>query len=417
MTIWTPDWKVLIDGEEFTDATLANLSITSGRTDIFNQPAAGYCSVNLINLSNAIYGWGINTQIAIEVKDSTGSFVPIFGGWISDINIGVQNAGAAAVVTNAAITATGALSKLQKIITPGVLAKDYEGNQIYSLLEDYLYGTWNDVPAATTWATYNPTTTWANAQNQGIGEIDMPGDYELIARSTDDINLYDLISQLATSAFGYIYEDAQGNIGYADTTHRQDYLAANGYTTLTAGAAAFAGISTTQRIGDIRNKLILNYGTNYNSQVTKENTTSQTDYGLYSTQESWNLHNTADANSLGQRYVDLRSIPYQRFQSITFDLGNPEIDDSDRDALIGIFMGLPVQISGLPQNIATNGVFEGYVEGWSFRASYNGLQITFNASPIAFNQVAINWTQVSALEYWNTLSTTLTWEQAIGAIS
>jgi hypothetical protein len=417
MTIWTPDWKVLIDGEEITDATLANLSITSGRTDIFNQPAAGYCSVNLINLSNAIYGWGINTQIAIEVKDSTGSFVPIFGGWISDINIGVQNAGAAAVVTNAAITATGALSKLQKIITPGVLAKDYEGNQIYSLLEDYLYGTWNDVPAATTWATYNPTTTWANAQNQGIGEIDMPGDYELIARSTDDINLYDLISQLATSAFGYIYEDAQGNIGYADTTHRQDYLAANGYTTLTAGAAAFAGISTTQRIGDIRNKLILNYGTNYNSQVTKENTTSQTDYGLYSTQESWNLHNTADANSLGQRYVDLRSIPYQRFQSITFDLGNPEIDDSDRDALIGIFMGLPVQISGLPQNIATNGVFEGYVEGWSFRASYNGLQITFNASPIAFNQVAINWTQVSALEYWNTLSTTLTWEQAIGAVS
>ena len=80
-------------------------------------------------------------------------------------------------------------------------------------------------------------------------------------------------------------------------------------------------------------------------------------------------------------------------------------------------MGLPVEINGLPNNIATNGTFQGYVEGWSFRASYNGLQVTFNASPVAFNQVAIKWNQVSASEYWNTLSNTLTWEQAIGVVS
>lgn len=417
MSVWTPEWRILIDSTEVTDATLSNLTITSGRTDIFTQPAAGYCQINLINLSNAIYDWGINTQLTIEVKDSAATFVPIFGGWISDINIGVQNAGATAVVTNATVTATGALAKLQKIITPGVLSKDFEGNQILDLLQDYLYGTWNDVPAAQTWAAYNPTTTWAQALNLGIGEIDTPGDYEMIARSSSDTNLYNLVAQIATSAFGYIYEDGSGNIGYADTTHRQDYLATYGYTTLEAGAAAFAGVSTTQRIGDIRNQLYLNYGTNYSSQVIKQNTISQDDYGLYSDSVQWNLHNTADANSLGQRYVDLRSTPYQRFQSITYDLGNPEINDADRDALIGIFMGLPVQISGLPQNIATNGVFQGYVEGWSFRASYNGLAITFNASPIAFNQVAINWNQVSASEYWNTLSTTLTWEQAIGAVN
>lgn len=417
MTVWSPVWKIVVDDNELTSVTLADLSMTSGRTDIFTQPAAGYASLNLINLTNEVYGWGINTQLAIEVKNSTGTFIPIFGGWISDINIGVKNAGSTAVVTTAAITAVGALAKLQKIITEGDLSQDFEGNQIYSLLELYLAGTWQDVSPALTWANYPATTTWAQAENLGIGEIDMPGDYEMIARSPSNTNLYDLISQIATSAFGYIYEDANGNIGYADTTHRQDYLAANGYTTLDAGAAAFAGISTTQRIGDIRNRLILNYGNNASSSLTTDDTNSQDSFGLYVQQATSNIKHTADATSLSARYLDLRSTPYQRFQSISFDLGNPEIDNSDRDALIGIFMGLPVQISGLPNNIATNGTFEGYVEGWSFRASYNGLQVTFNASPIAFNQVAVKWNQVSPSEAWNTLSNTLTWEKAIGAVN
>lgn len=417
MSNWTPIWRVTIDGYEVTSATLANLTITSGRTDIFQQATAGYCQISLINLDNSVYGWKINYQLTIEVKDSAGVFVPIFGGWVSDINIGIQNAGSKSVVTNATVMAIGALGKLQKINTDGVLSKDYEGNQIYTLLAGFLLGTWNNVSASQTWAAYDPTITWANAENLGIGEIDMPGDYEMIARKANPVNLYDLVAQIATSAFGYIYEDANGNIGYADTTHRQDYLAANGYTTLPGGAAGWNGISTTQRIGDIRNQLLLTYGNNAGSFLKTDDLDSQALYGVYSQSATSNIHGAADAAALSNRYLELRSDPYQRFQSISFDLGNPELDDVDRDALINIFMGLPVQIDSLPNNIATLGTFQGYVEGWTFRASYNGLNLTFNASPIAFNQVAVRWNQVSGSEAWNTLSNTLTWEQAIGAVA
>ena len=309
------------------------------------------------------------------------------------------------------------LGKLAKLVSTTSLTKDYEGNQILTLLEGFLAGTWENVSASQTWAAYDPTTTWANAENLGIGEIDTPGDYEMIAVDTDPRNLYDLVAQIATSAFGYIYEDANGNIGYADTTHRQDYLAANGYTTLPGGAAGWNGISTTQRIGDIRNKLYLTYGNNAASSLTTDDLTSQATYGVYAQQATSNIHGASDAAALSTRYLTTRSTPYQRFQSISFDLGNPELDDADRDALIGIFMGLPVQIDGLPDNIATNGVFQGYVEGWSFRASYNGLNLTFNASPVAFNQVAVRWDQVSVAEHWNTLSSTLTWLDAIGAVN
>ncbi len=56
------------------------------------------------------------------------------------------------------------------------------------------------------------------------GTIDQPGDYELDSQSNVLNNVYSIVSGLATSGLGYIYEDAQGRIGYADSTHRGEYL-------------------------------------------------------------------------------------------------------------------------------------------------------------------------------------------------
>ena len=49
MTLWTPDWKILVNGSELTSVTLSNLTITSGRQDINSPTPPGYCSVEIIN--------------------------------------------------------------------------------------------------------------------------------------------------------------------------------------------------------------------------------------------------------------------------------------------------------------------------------------------------------------------------------
>jgi hypothetical protein len=308
------------------------------------------------------------------------------------------------------------LAKLTKIIDAGILAQDQDGDQIYSLLDGYLLGEWLDVPAAQTWATYDPTQTWANALNLGLGEIDRPGDFLMIARSSNETDLYSLCAAIATSALGLLYEDSNGNIGYADSTHRQDYLAANGYTTLDANHANGVGLSVSTRAGDLRNKFAITYGNNGNSVYTAEDAQSITDYGTYAEAFLSSIKDTADAELYADRVIALRSQPYPRFQSITFELGNPEIDDSDRNALINVFTGLPVWIQNLPPNIS-EGSFQGYVEGWTFRASLNNLTITLNASPVNFSQVAVKWESVNPAEAWNTLSPTLTWINAIGAVA
>jgi hypothetical protein len=416
MTAYTPLYKVLVNSVELTDVTIANLTITSGRTDINVQPLAGYCQLQLMNLNNSSYDFTVGTGLTVEVTNSVGTYVPIFGGLISDFTIAVNRAGDLGYTTMATVTALGALSKLPKKIDNGVLSQDFDGDQIYTLLSGFLLGSWNDVPAAETWANYDPTETWANAVNIGLGEIDQPGDYELIARSSSKTDLYSLCTDIANSAFGVLYEDANGNIGYADQTHRQDYLAANGYTTLDANHANGLGLAATTRAGDLRNYFNIIYDNNGNQSYVAEDLISQSLYGTYGESFTSRIKHTADAEALADRYIELRANPYPKFQSITFVLGNPEIDNADRDALINIFLGQPVWIQNLPPNISL-GSFQGYIEGWTFRASLNNLSLTFNASPINFSQVAVKWEQVNAAETWNTLNNSLTWLNAIGVVA
>lgn len=414
MTLWQPEWRILIDTIDYSSSTLANLNITSGRTSIYEQPVAGYGYIELINFENNNYPFTIGADILISIKDSTGTFVDLYGGFISDLEISVQSSGSIGYVTTARITALGALSKLARANWELALAKEYDGDQIYDILSDLLLNNWNEVAPALTWANYDPTTTWANAENVGLGEIDTPGQYEMIARSADPVSSYTLAAQIAESGLGYLFEDSSGRIGYADALHRQTYLAANGYTTISANQAIGVGLRSVTRSGDVRNFITLNYGNG--STLTVSDLASIAEYGKFAEIFDTNLHDGTQALSVAERRLQLKAYPQAFFDSIEFPLGSPEIDDSDRDALLNIFMGLPLQIENLPINIVDS-TFQGYVEGWTFRASYNALSVVINASPIEFSQVTLRWNQVSASEYWNTISNTLTWEEATGSVA
>jgi hypothetical protein len=413
MTQWSPVWRVKANGSEVTGATLANLTITSGRNDINSPTPAGYCQLQIINTDTAVYNFTVNTSILIEVQDSNANFVPIFGGRISDIRQVVTSTGGVATVTSTNITAVGPLIRLQRAIFNGNLAEGLDGAQIQDLLDELLLNSWNELPPAETWATYNATETWANASNIGLGEID-PGEYTMSSRQITDQVISTVANQIASSALGYLYEDPNGLIGYADASHRQDYLVANGYVDLDAGQALGAGVGIVQRQGDIANKIVIDYGNN--NQYTAIDASSQALYGLYAEQFQSYVKNATDVEDMGDRLIQLRAYPRYQFQSITFPIQNPEIDDIDRDALLGIFMGMPVRITNLPPEML-GGEFTGYVEGWTFRASVGGLSLTLTASPTEFSAVAQRWEQVNPAESWNSVLNTLEWQDAIGVIS
>jgi hypothetical protein len=367
--------------------------------------------ITLVALSGQTLPFDINDSLDLQVKNSSGSYVSLFGGDITDVTVEVGSTGSSATVVNYTILAMGSLVKLAKEIYNGSISQDQDGDQIYELLSSVLLGSWNDVPAATTWATYDATETWANALNQGLGEIDQPGLYTMSSRSADPDTIYNIASFIADSAFGYLYEESNGNIGYADADHRQTYLIANGYVDLDASHALGQGLSTITRSADIRNDIYINYGNNFNSQKTATSLQSISLYGYKAQNINSAIHSAVDAQEVADRYIAQRAFPLPAFQSITFPITNSEIDNSDRDNLLGVFMGQPLNIQNLPNQIS-GGEFEGYVEGWRWSTRFNELFLTINLSPVSFSQVAMRWNSVPIGEAWNTLSNTLTWEYA-----
>jgi hypothetical protein len=413
MTQWSPIWLVEIDGVEYTDAVLANLTIRSGRTNIYEQAQAGYVNLQLLDVNQTAIPVSINSTIGVSIKDTSGTFVAIFGGNVVDIGLEVRDVGTTMFTQTYSITALGALARLPKVIYTDALARDFDGDQIFEVLQTVLFGSWAEVPGALTWATYNPTTTWANAENTGLGEIDRPGNYDLSARGggSDPIDVYSLVSALATSGLGYLYEDAQGRIGYADSTHRTNYLAANGYVDLDANQARAAGLRIQTRVGDVRNAITIKYGANSQNDVSDSDPASIAIYGNLAQIITTTLHDAADANAQAAFYLSLRANPQPIFSEISFDLTNPEIDNSDRDNLIKIFMGEAIALNNLPLNMSS-GTFQGFVEGWSFQAAYNRLSVTLLLSPLAYSLQAMRWNDVPVTETWASVSPTLDWANA-----
>jgi hypothetical protein len=411
MTQWNPIWLVEIDGTSYTTAILSNLTITSGRRNIYEQANAGYVNLELLDVNQTAIPVNINSTIGVSIKDTSGTFVPIFGGNVVDIGLQIKDIGNTMFTQTYSITALGALARLPKALTNGVLSKKFDGDQIYDILRPILLSQWQSVPGALTWATYNPTTTWATVGNAGLGEIDRPGNYELAARSSSRTNVYSLVSALATSGLGYIYEDAQGRIGYADSTHRTQYLAANGYVDLDANYARGKNLQIQTRVGDVRNSVTIKYNATSSSEESAQDADSIALYGELAQIISTTLHNKSDAEDQAAFYLELRANPEPIFSQITFDLTNPEIPNVQRDRLINIFMGEAIALTNLPLNM-NSGTFQGFVEGWTFQASYNQLSLTLLLSPLAYSLQAMRWNDVPITEKWNTVSPTLTWESA-----
>ena len=412
MTVFNPVYRVTINGVEYQSSVLANLTITSGRNNIYEQAQAGYINLELINLDASNVNIDINSALTIELQDSTATYVPIFGGSVVEIGISVAELGNVAFAQRVKIIALGALARLPKALTNGVLTQDFDGDQIYTILQQVLFASWQEVPQALTWATYDPTVQWQNAENTGLGEIDTPGSYELAARSSSRTDVYSLVAALATSGLGYIYEDAQGLISYASADHRSIYLATNGYVDLTANQAQGAGLSIQARAGDVRNTITLKYGTNSASEVSADDPASVALFGELAQIFTTTVKHQVDAQDQADFYLSLRAFPQFNFDAITYQLTNPEIDDADRDALIGVFMGMPVSIADLPLNMSS-GTYLGFVEGFTFRAAYNEVSISLNLSPLAFSLQAMQWQDVSGVEAWNTISGSLDWEHAL----
>ncbi|CAB4142236.1 hypothetical protein UFOVP439_22 [uncultured Caudovirales phage] len=411
---WLPEWRITVGTTVYTNVTGVNL--TTGRIDIDRQCQAGYARMDIINSTNALFDIDVTDSLTLELKDSDGDYVVVFGGTVSDFSTSVRSPEESGYVTLGTILAVGALAKLPKAIYTDSVAHGLDGEQIAIILQELLINEWQEVAPSLQWEDYDPTTTWANAENVGLGEIDS-GLYQMDNLSAADRNTQTLVQQIADSALGNLYEDKQGRISYADADHRSNYLAANGSTQLDGNYASPASVKSILQVGKIRNSEIVRYGNDYGSTYSATDDASVTTYGRYQRTFDSNIRYLADITDIITRDLALRATPRTQLDQITFRLDNPLMPDALRDDLINLFFGEPVVITNLPFNMF-EGYFSGFVEGISIRANASFVDATIYVSPTDFSLIAPTWaTVIPTNTIWSGVNGTLQWSKAIGALT
>ena len=411
---WLPEWRVTVGDDVYT--TVTSVSFSSGRLDIDRQCAAGYCQVEIINTDGAPFTISVTEPITLELKDSAGNYVTVYGGQVSDFSIGVRSPEESGYITYGKLLGVGYLAKLTKSVYNTALAEGLDGAQIAAIVDGVLSLSWAEIDPTVTWAAYPATTTWADAESY-IGTID-EGFYtmnSLAASATAKSN--SLVDQIANSALGQIHEEKDGYVSYDDADHRSDYLAANGFTTIDAAYATPSSIRTITQIARIRNSLVYKYGTGYGSEYNTSDSDSIALYGLYQKSFESNIKNLADIANIGSRELNLRKSPRGSLEAITFRLDNPDLPSVDLDNLINIFFGQPVLITNLPSNLL-GGQFDGFVENIALRATPTFVDITLYISATDFSLSLTQWNEVlPASLIWTGVNGTLTWTNATGALT
>ena len=411
---WLPEWRVTVGDDVYT--TVTSVSYASGRLDIDRQPTAGYCRVEIINTDNSPFTINVTEPITLELKNSSGTYVTVFGGEVSDFNIGVRSPEESGYVTTGTILGIGSLARLTKAIYNTALAEGLDGAQISAILGAALNLSWAEVTPTVTWDTYPATTTWNEAESY-VGEIDS-GFYTMIALAASaSAKSQTLADQIANSALGQIYEEKDGDVSYADADHRSNTLAANGYTALNGAFATPSSITSTTQIARIRNSLIYRYATGYGSTYSTSDSDSIASYGLFERSFDSNIKNLADITDIATRELNLRRSPREQLGVITFRLDNPDIGNAMLDSLIGIYFGQPVLINNLPTNLL-GGTFEGFVENVALRATPTFVDITLYITATDLSLSTTQWeTVIPSSLAWTGVNGTLIWNNATGALT
>jgi len=411
---WLPEWRVTVGDDVYT--TVTSVSFASGRLDIDRQPTAGYCRVEIINANNAPFTINVTEPITLELKNGSGTYVTVFGGEVSDFNIGVRSPEESGYITTGTILGIGSLAKLTKAVYNTALAEGLDGAQIAAILGAALNLNWNEVTPTVTWDTYPATTTWNDAESY-VGTIDS-GFYTMIALAANaSAKSQTLADQIANSALGQLSEGKNGDVNYDDADHRSNDLAANGYTFIDGAYATPTSITSTTQTARIRNSLIYRYATGYGSTYTTSSADSIASYGLFERSFDSNIKNLADITDIATRELNLRSVPKASLGAITFRLDNPDMPSAMLDALIGVYFGQPMLISNLPSNLL-GGTFDGFVENVALRATPSFTEITLYISATEFSLSTTQWDTVTPSTItWATTNAILTWNNATGALN
>lgn len=376
---WTPQPTITVDGTSRNSVTLTDVQISYGRSSVWEQSRASYARISVLNNNGTDYGFDMNQTVSIKVKNVAGADVTVFTGKITSVDNGFAGSGSIGSSVIQTITAVGPFAQMsRKIIGDTNWAKEFDTARMTRIFND---------------------------AGQTIDVVDTPSIYELAVRSANPGDAYTLASDYAQQSNGYIYETADGKVGFANESRRFIDQRDNGYTVIPNNYILWGSVSSQKTLADIVNKITV---TSIGSSATASDTTSQATYGIVAGSLATELHNASDAQVQADRYVALRAYPRTSLSSFTIPINSPNVSDANRDKFISMSMGKPIQITSLPTGIK-NTLYRGFVEGYSFSINQYEMVMNLITSDYTYSVTPTRWQDVSASLQWSGVGATVQW--------
>jgi hypothetical protein len=380
MTAYNPQPTVIINGVTHTSISLWNVSVSYGRTSIWQQPRASFASISILNTSNTDYGFDMNQMVIVKVKNSANADVTLFTGKITSVDNTIDSSGSVATSAIQTITAVGPFADMsRKIIGGSAWPKEDDDVRMTRIF--------NDAGAT-------------------IDVVDTPGIYEFKAITPPVTDAYTLAATYATQAFGYIYETPDYEVGFANESRRFVDARDNGYFLIPKSYVLWGGIASQKTLADITNSVSVTYraGSEF-----AEDLTSQATYGIVAATVNTELHDSSDAQVQADRYVVLRAYPRTSLSSFTIQVDSSLITNVDRDKFLAMAMGEPIEIDNLPIPIK-NTTYKGFVEGYTFSINRYQMSLTLTTSDFTYSITPTRWQDVDPADIWSGVDPAIQWD-------
>jgi hypothetical protein len=375
---WNPNCSVVIDGVEFSSKAVNNVTVTYGRNSYWEQARAGYATIEIANWDNTDYAFEINDSVVVKVDNATLTARTVFTGKVTSVANRMAAVGSVNEVAFITIAAVGPFAGMSRTILSTSYAKQFDSARMTSVLTD----------AGVT-----------------IDVVDSPGIYEFAPTGAFVADAYTTAAKYGAMANGYIYETADGKVGFANESRRTVSVAATGYQAIPENYILWRSVASSKSLSDILNSINLTWKS---GTQTSSDATSIATYGLLGASISTELEQSAEAQELADKYVALRRVPRLNMSSFTIQLDSPNVSSADLDKFLQMTMGKAISISGLPVPLMPTNYY-GFVEGWSLEVSRNQAAITLITSESSYSIQPTRWQDVSASLAWNAVGATVQW--------
>jgi hypothetical protein len=378
---WNLNGSVTVGAVNYTAESLANVSIQYGRTTVWEQPRAGYATVQILNPDGADNAFDIGDAMVITLDDASGDPVTVFTGKVTSISNSINASGAQGQVIIQTLTGISSFADMARVVV-GTTAypKEFDDDRLSRIFTET--GVTVDV-------------------------VD-PGIYEFTARAASASDGYSLAAYYAQMAFGYIYETTDGKVGFANESHRLNEVQASGYFNIPLDYILWQGIQSDRTLSDITNSIYLTYKNN--QSIFDDDPTSVTIYGTRQGSIATELENTADATYQAGRYILLRSYPQTNLSSFNVQLNSSFLSSVDLDLFLNMYIGKPIEILNLPIPIL-HVSYRGFVEGWTLEFTQNEAKMNLRTTDSTYSIVPTRWQDVDPALQWNQVPPTLAWYQ------